>query len=65
MADFFEPIWLIGSVGEVRVGRPKKKKKKKFGSHFYFSIGGIFIASVDPPSMESTYHGLGVSSLLS
>ena len=28
------------------------------GSHFYFSIGGIFIASVDPPSRESTDHGL-------
>ncbi len=37
-------------------------KKKKLGSHFYFSIGGIFIASVDPPSRESTDHGLMLKS---
>ncbi len=34
------------------------QNKKKLDSHFYFSIGGIFIASVDPPSRESTDHGL-------
>ncbi len=50
MADF---SWanLDQSVG-------RGSKNKKLSSHFYFSIGGIFIASVDPPSRESTDHGL-------
>ena len=31
---------------------------KYSSSHFYFSTAGIFIASDDPPSRESTDHGL-------
>ncbi len=36
----------------------ESRGKKKVGSHFYFYIGGIFIASADLSSRESTDHGL-------
>ena len=31
------------------------------GTYFFFSIGGIFITSVDPPCPESTDHGLNIT----
>ncbi len=53
-----------GVLGDLGLGQlippVGRGSKNKMGSHFYFSTGGIFIASVDPPSTESTDHGLMV-----